>query len=84
MRGLPRPATPPSRARAPSQLLHGTRADPHNLSALSPRSLAPPQELEASMNDVYQKQLIPRQKDAFLCSARCCDSSKDMGDLQQW
>lgn len=36
------------------------------------------------MNDLYKQQLIPRQKDAFLCSARCCDSSNDMGDLQKW
>jgi hypothetical protein len=36
------------------------------------------------MNDVYKKQLVPRQKDAFLCSARCCDASGDMADLQKW
>ncbi len=42
------------------------------------------QELESNMNDLYKQQLIPRQKDAFLCSARCCDSSNDMGDLQKW
>jgi hypothetical protein len=36
------------------------------------------------MSEVYKKQLIPRQKDAFLCSARCCDASGDMADLQKW
>jgi hypothetical protein len=36
------------------------------------------------MDEMQRQNLIPLQKDAFLCSAKCCDKHKDMNNLQQW
>lgn len=35
------------------------------------------------MDEMQRTHLIPLQKDAFVCSAKCCDKHKDMSALQQ-
>eukprot|EP00882_Tetradesmus_deserticola_P010138 GHRQ01010713.1.p2 GENE.GHRQ01010713.1~~GHRQ01010713.1.p2 ORF type:complete len:142 (+),score=64.22 GHRQ01010713.1:282-707(+) len=39
--------------------------------------------LEAAMDDLQRKNLIPLQKESFLCAAKCCDKHSDMQALQQ-
>ena len=39
--------------------------------------------VETAMEDLQRRHLIPTQKQAFLCSAKCCDSHSDLGTLQQ-
>lgn len=39
--------------------------------------------IETTMDEMQRTHLIPLQKDAFLCSAKCCDRHKDMEALQQ-
>jgi hypothetical protein len=42
------------------------------------------QTLEAAMDELQRKNLIPLQKESFLCAAKCCDKHSDMQALQQW
>jgi hypothetical protein len=42
------------------------------------------QTLEAAMDELQRKNLIPLQKESFLCAAECCDKHSDMQALQQW
>lgn len=42
------------------------------------------QAIETAMDELQRQQLIPIQKEAFLCSAKCCDKHQDMHHLQQW
>eukprot|EP00878_Enallax_costatus_P017603 GHUV01018495.1.p1 GENE.GHUV01018495.1~~GHUV01018495.1.p1 ORF type:complete len:142 (+),score=38.41 GHUV01018495.1:157-582(+) len=39
--------------------------------------------IEGAMDEMQRKGLVPMQKEAFLCSARCCDQTQDMQQLQQ-
>ncbi|WIA13303.1 hypothetical protein OEZ85_006887 [Tetradesmus obliquus] len=39
--------------------------------------------LEAALDELQRKNLIPLQKDSFLCAAKCCDKHSDMQALQQ-
>ncbi|KAK9809831.1 hypothetical protein WJX72_000021 [[Myrmecia] bisecta] len=39
--------------------------------------------LTALVEDLEKSELRPRQKDSFVCSARCCDSSASQQNLQQ-
>ncbi|KAF8058071.1 FAM136A [Scenedesmus sp. PABB004] len=39
--------------------------------------------IEGAMDELQRKQLVPLQKQAFLCSAACCDKPLDMAALQQ-
>lgn len=34
--------------------------------------------------DISKKYILPTQKEAFLCCAKCCDKVGDMQDLQSW
>ena len=36
------------------------------------------------MGDMQKRYLIPMQKEAFLCSARCCDPGVQLPSIQQW
>ena len=36
------------------------------------------------MNDVDRSHFRPLQQQAFLCQARCCDSSQTQADLRNW
>lgn len=42
------------------------------------------QALEGAMDEMQRKSLVPLQKESFLCSAKCCDQTQDMQQLQQW
>jgi len=42
------------------------------------------QTIESTMDEMQRQYLIPLQKDAFLCSAKCCDRHKEMQNLQNW
>jgi hypothetical protein len=53
---------------------------PHNNSYTSQ------QAVEAAVDDVQKQHIIPRQKEAFLCCARCCETEVSTGAqaLQAW
>lgn len=36
------------------------------------------------VEDIQRSYLIPQQKEAFLCCARCCDQHQDTQGLQRW
>ena len=40
--------------------------------------------MEAMISDIQKQYLLPKQKDAFLCCAKCCDVSDDLQALQGW
>ena len=40
--------------------------------------------MEAMIGDIQKQHLLPKQKEAFLCCAKCCDSSDDLQQLQGW
>jgi hypothetical protein len=41
--------------------------------------------MAADLTQVQKKHLIPKQKEAFLCCARCCDTTGgNTRDLQSW
>ena len=40
--------------------------------------------MEAMIGDLQKQYLLPKQKDAFLCCAKCCDASDDLQALQGW
>lgn len=40
--------------------------------------------VESMMQDIHRDLLQPMQKEAFLCCARCCDTSDGMQQLQNW
>lgn len=40
------------------------------------------QTIESTMDEMQRTNLIPLQKEAFLCSAKCCDKHKQMENLQ--
>lgn len=42
------------------------------------------QAMTASVERLEGGYLRPMQKQAFLCSAKCCDSSSSQQALQQW
>lgn len=53
--------------------------------ALPPSVARVEKEIEAMMQDVQRQHLIPKQKEAFLCCAKCCDNQPDdMRQLQGW
>jgi hypothetical protein len=70
-------------------MLHAAVADPSMiiLCLFLLLLLLPPlllQTLEAAMDELQRKNLIPLQKESFLCAAKCCDKHSDMQALQQW
>lgn len=38
--------------------------------------------VESMLQSIQKQHLLPRQKDAFLCSARCCDTASSLQDVQ--
>lgn len=43
------------------------------------------QAMEAAMDELQTKHLIPLQKQAFVCSAACCDKhATNIQALQEW
>lgn len=40
-------------------------------------------DVEGLMSDLQKQRLIPMQKEAFLCSAKCCDASSPLPLIQQ-
>lgn len=46
--------------------------------------IAAEQGLESLVSGIDKSHFRPMQKEAFLCQARCCDSSADQGALQAW
>jgi hypothetical protein len=65
-------------------MLHVAIADSSMLSLLLLLLLLLLQTLEAAMDELQRKNLIPLQKESFLCAAKCCDKHSDMQALQQW
>jgi hypothetical protein len=48
-------------------------------------SFPPPQkDVVALMDDLQRSWLIPMQKAAFLCSAKCCDAKTPLPEIQTW
>ena len=43
------------------------------------------QAIMSMVEDVTKQHLIPKQKEAFLCCAKCCDNNADSTqNLQNW
>ena len=40
--------------------------------------------VEGMMNEIQRSHIVPKQKEAFLCCAKCCDNTMDMQSLQGW
>jgi len=40
--------------------------------------------MESMIAEIQKAHLLPKQKEAFLCCAKCCDSSDDLQQLQGW
>ncbi len=40
--------------------------------------------MQDMIGDIQKQHLLPRQKEAFLCCAKCCDVSSDLQQLQGW
>lgn len=42
------------------------------------------QAIEGMIEEIQRVHLLPRQKEAFLCCARCCDSPGSIQALEGW
>jgi hypothetical protein len=42
------------------------------------------QAIESMMTEVQRTLLVPKQKEAFLCCAKCCDANSEPKEIQQW
>ena len=40
--------------------------------------------MEVMIADIQKQHLLPKQKEAFLCCAKCCDTADDLQHLQGW
>jgi Eukaryotic protein of unknown function (DUF842) len=41
-------------------------------------------QVELMVEDIQKKHLLPKQKEAFLCCAKCCDTNDNVQQLQGW
>lgn len=42
------------------------------------------QAVETMIEDIQKGVLLPKQKDAFLCCAKCCDTVAGVRELESW
>ena len=46
--------------------------------------LALRQAVESMIEDIQKGVLLPKQKEAFLCCAKCCDTAGGVRDMESW